>query len=83
MEKIEKYTYEVENKKHLFYCDDCNKFLGESCEYEDGYYETIGECTICINIFGNWMTAKKCLCNECKEKYFSKVEKKLRELGFK
>lgn len=25
--------------KHLFQCDDCGKFLLESTEYDDGYYE--------------------------------------------
>lgn len=26
---------------HKFYCDDCGTYLGESDEYEDGWYEEL------------------------------------------
>lgn len=46
-ESIEAYLMEkiVEEKRiksyftHTFYCDDCEKFLLESIEHEDGYYK--------------------------------------------
>ncbi len=64
-----------------FYCDDCGKFLGKSEEYDDGYYEKLGEFEVKFN-FNGWYKLEKHLCDECKEKETKKIEKSLKELGF-
>lgn len=79
MEKIEKIIRTVEDVTHCFYCDDCNKYLGESKEYDDGLYRELGEYEL---HFGNCYI-KKCLCVECREKLIEKIDNALMELGFK
>ena len=43
MEKIETTIQEIENYKHHFYCDECNKYLGTTEEYDHCYYDELGE----------------------------------------
>ncbi len=77
----------IEVKKNItineieFYCDDCGKFLGETEECDDGYYEEIGKFVVKFN-FGGWYKLEKHLCDACKEKEIAQIEKTLNELGF-
>lgn len=73
---------EKEQREHHFYCDECGEFLGVSHEYEDGYYEKLGEFTLELRV-SSWYNVKKNLCDKCKEKFINKVENALIELGFK
>ena len=49
MERIETTIREIRNYEHQFYCDECNKYLGTTEEYDDGYYAKLGE--LCLKIF--------------------------------
>ena len=83
MEKLESKTYSIERVTHRFYCDDCNTYLGKSEEYDDGYYQDLGEFKLKMYLPSGWYIVEKCLCNECREKFLKKVENTLKELGFK
>ena len=83
MEKNEVITHTVENVIHNFYCDDCNKYLGKSQEYDDGYYAKFGEFELKIYMPNGWYSVKKCLCDTCRDNYVKKVEHAITELGFK
>lgn len=82
MEKLETKIYTKEETIHHFYCDDCNKYLGKTEEYDDGYYSKLGEFKVSFRITGNPLTIKKYLCDECKKKFLEKIENSLKELGF-
>ena len=64
---------EIEVKKtaivHTFYCDNCNKELGESREYDDGYYEKRGvfEEKMYLHDGTGWVSIQGHLCSECKK----------------
>ena len=74
--EVEIRTKEV--RTHHFYCDDCGKYLGESREYDDGWYEDLGE----FNMrFGEYSISKH-LCDDCREKFYVKLNKSLLDLGF-
>lgn len=64
-----------------FYCDDCGNFLGKTEEYDDWYYEELGEFEVDF-YFNGWYKLEKHLCDECKEKETKKIEKALKKLGF-
>ena len=81
MEKI--VIENTEYKVHHFYCDECNKYLGKSEEYEDGYYEKIGEFKHNIQLSNGWNILEKCLCPKCKNKLINKIEGIAKELGYK
>ena len=68
---------------HEFYCDDCNKYLGKSIEYDDGWFETYGEYEqhFYVNGYG-WCKLKKTLCDECKDKMNTKILLALKDIGF-
>ena len=82
MEKIETTIQEIENYKHHFYCDECNKYLGTTEEYDDCYYDELGELELKFYLPDGWYKVKKCFCEECKEKYLSRFQIILNELGF-
>lgn len=42
MEKVISKEATKINIIHEFYCDKCNKYLGESVEYDDGWFDEIG-----------------------------------------
>ena len=83
MEKIENVICSKEQLIHHFYCDKCNNYLGKSAEYDDGYYEQLGEFKLNFCLNGRWFTIKKCLCSKCNDKYLKIVENELIKLGFK
>ena len=82
MEKIETTIQEIGNYKHHFYCDECNKYLGTTEEYDDGYYDELGELELKFYLLDGWYKVKKCFCEECKKKYLSRFQIILNELGF-
>ena len=82
MEKIETNIREIENYKHHFYCDECNKYLGTTEQYDDGYYAELGELELKFYLLDGWYKVKKCFCEECKKKYLSRFQIILNELGF-
>lgn len=82
MEKLETRTCTREETTHHFYCDDCNKYLGKTEEYDDGWYPEIGEFELKFYLHSGWYEVNKCLCDECRQKFLQKVEKTLVKLGF-
>ena len=82
MEKTKKTKIEKIKYTHVFYCDGCNKELGESEEY-DGYYHKIGEYEQNVHIQGaGWFRLRKHLCNDCADKMSNEIAAKLIEVGF-
>lgn len=82
MEKLETKTCTREETTHHFYCDDCNKYLGKTEEYDDGWYPELGEFELKFYLPSGWYEVNKCLCDECRQEFLQKVEKTLVELGF-
>lgn len=72
MDKKISYEAVVKKIKHEFYCDKCNKFLGESTEYDDGYYPEHGRREYSVNING-WLKFRGHLCDECNEFFVNKI----------
>lgn len=64
---------------HNIYCDECGKFITSSIEYDDGYFKNPAEfsCRILSYKF------EKELCEECKEKFYTKLRDALLKIGFK
>lgn len=67
---------------HDFFCDECNKHLGRSEEYSDGYYKSFGDFNLSIRMPNGYYEVNKCLCDECKVKYVDKLATALENLGF-
>lgn len=84
MEKEKTITCTRQKTLHYFYCDgdDCNKYLGQTEEYDDGYYPELGVFELEFHMPDGWYRVKKHLCNECKDKFLAKVKNTLTELGF-
>lgn len=83
MEQLKIREIKTQEKKHIFYCDRCQKELGESIEIDDGYYEEKGsyEQKIFINGRG-WYNLHLCLCDKCKDIYNEKIVETLKNIGF-
>ena len=83
MEKVTTETLNIERKKHSFYCDKCNEYLGSSEEFDDGYYPTIGEYgqSFYVNSYG-WCRLKLHLCDKCKVDMTNNILRYLNQLGF-
>lgn len=82
MEKIRKTTRQIEENKHEFYCDKCDKYLGASYEHDDGWYQKHGEFELKFYVADGWYRVKKCLCNDCRKKFISNVKFNLTNIGF-
>ena len=85
MEKVTKSnkTIEVETITHKFYCDECGVFLGESKEFDDGYYNEIEKYEWEIFIGGTFMVKRGNYCSDCEPKLRERIVSGLKELGFK
>lgn len=81
MEKTREIIKEVKQYEHSFYCDECNKYLGTSKEYDDGWYDDIGEFEMKFYIDG-WYCINKHLCDECRKSFIENVKVALRNMGF-
>lgn len=64
---------------HKIYCDDCGKCIATSEEYDDGYFYNPAEFSCKILSY----TYEKELCDECKEKFYTKLKNALLQIGFK
>ena len=82
MERTTISTRLKEVSSHSFYCDNCGKYLGVTEEYEDGWYEELGECELSFHLPDGRYRDKKCLCDDCKEKYLAELSNSLKRLGF-
>ncbi len=82
MEKVEEKIVEVKRKVHKFYCDKCGEYLGESEEYDDGYYEEIGYIYEDIVVDETPYRYIGYLCNNCKEKHFKELGSFLETIEF-
>lgn len=85
---MEKIKTELATRKiftHSFYCDDCGDYIGESHEYEDGYYDELGyyERKYFCDSSHEWINLKKCLCDKCIKKQDTLIKEHLFSLGFK
>lgn len=76
-EKIIKESY-----KHSFYCDKCNKYLGTSEEYDDGWYQKFGEFSLAFYVEDEWYEIYKCLCDYCKDEFVDNLKSVLKNIGF-
>ena len=76
MEEINEYETKITEKVHEFYCDDCEKFLMTSKEYDDGWYETPKKFRIQhVELKGHY-------CEKCGEERVNKVVDYARSMGF-
>lgn len=82
MEEIKSIIEKIEKRTHWFYCDECGEHLGTSTEYDDGYYQTYGDFGLRFNVVNNWYCVRKCLCDDCKEKFINNVKTSLTNMGF-
>ena len=83
MERTVSQVKYVEQKTHLFYCDLCGAQLGCTTEYDDGYYEQLGEFELKWYTPNGWYKLHKCLCDTCREKYLTNIYGTLEVAGFK
>lgn len=63
---------------HSIYCDDCGKYIATSEEFDDGYFYNPAEFSCKILSY----RYEKELCDECKEKFYAKLENALLKIGF-
>ena len=82
MEKLEERKIETIEKIHQFYCDECGKYLGESEEYSDGYYEEIESFELKFYLPDGWYEKKNILCAECSKNFLDSIRKTFIEKGF-
>ena len=82
MEQIKSTIKTIEKRQHLFYCDECGKYLGASTEYDDGYYQTYGDFRLKFCVVDNWYRVTKCFCDDCREKFINNVKTNLTNMGF-
>jgi len=82
-------TYEVKKTETecTYYCDMCNKELGTTIAYDDGYVPA-PKAAIEINdyldlyIMGDTYRSKyECLCEDCKNKYYKNIVDALKSVG--
>jgi len=83
MEKTIPEEQTIVRDRHLFYCDECGIFLGESQEYDDGYYANINDYRWSYyDKSCSWLYKRGNYCPACKAKIDRRIEKALRDLGF-
>lgn len=69
---------------HEFYCDNCNAKIGETEEWDDGYYEVLGEFEIEARIDRSTeYRLSKQLCAECRNKLINKITEVFTKYDFK
>lgn len=82
MEKIETKTKHVEGRTHHFYCYNCDTYIGSSEEYDDGWYEELGEFELQMYTPLGWWKMHKCFCRKCREDFLEKFYVSLKNMGF-
>lgn len=83
MEKTKETIREVKDTEHFFYCDECGKYLGSSKEYDDGWYQKLGEFEEKFYVGNHWYQIEKCFCDDCRKSFIENIEVALKKLGFK
>lgn len=78
MDQVESKQITKTEITHKFYCDNCNKFLGSSIEYDDGYYDSYGEYNqeFILHGIGHFYISC-CLCDKCKDSYNNDLKSQL------
>lgn len=82
MEKITSKEVKSILNTHNFYCDMCEKHLGSTEEYDDGYYATIGDYDLNFNVNSEWYNLHCNLCFECRAKKRQEIIDTLLSMGF-
>lgn len=82
MEHVEHRTGTKTFITHKFYCDDCGEFIGSATEWDDGWYQDIGNFELKFYTPLGWYKLRKTLCDSCKDKILSRVADTLVEVGF-
>lgn len=82
MEKITSKEVKSLLNTHNFYCDMCEKHLGSTEEYEDGYCATIGDYDLKFNVNSEWYSLHRNLCIDCRAKMRQKIIDVLLSMGF-
>lgn len=86
MEKEIEKEITVKETTHQFYCDKCGKYLGESNEYRDGWYDKLGylEISFYNRLFSPHGTycIRKNFCEKCKDNFINQLSNSLESLGF-
>ena len=80
-EVIKKHIEPKQVSMHEFYCDNCNKWIGTSFEYEDGWYQKYGEYK--ISFIEKKYCFNKTLCDICAKQTNKDIQKMLISYGFK
>lgn len=82
MEKVTSKEVKSILNTHNFYCDMCEKHLGSTKEYDDGYYATIGDYDLEFNVNSEWYSLHRNLCIDCRAKMTQKIIDVLSSIGF-
>lgn len=82
MEKITSKEVKSILNTHNFYCDMCEKHLGSTEEYDDGYYATIGDYDLEFNVDSEWYRLHRNLCIDCRAKMREGIINALLSMGF-
>lgn len=82
MEKITSKEVKSILNTHNFYCDMCEKHLGSTEEYDDGYYATIGDYDLKFNVDSEWYRLHRNLCIDCRAKMREEIINALLSMGF-
>lgn len=83
MDKIIPIKRTITENKHQFFCDECGQFIGESYEYDDGYYQEFGNYTPDVEINHVGYSLGKLLCDKCEEKAERELLQAIKQLGYK
>jgi len=83
MEETKTKEVKAQEITHIFYCDNCKKYLGESVECDDGYYEEYGRYEQSCCIHKKIYDLNLHLCDKCKAIYNKRIVEALKNLGFK
>ena len=82
METITTTEETIKTITHHFKCDCCQIDLGQSVEYDDGYYNKNGEYHRQFCLDGHWFNLNMCLCKACADKKDKQIVDALLNLGF-
>lgn len=84
MIKTKRIKKTIESVTYGFYCDKCEKYLGESEKCSDGYFLSKGAFDINLYIppLGRRYEIHKYVCDECKNKLIESLRRGFKELGF-
>ena len=82
MDTVTYETLTIQRPFHTITCDDCGKELAKSFEDDEGCFDEPSIMKYDINLDNKRYSINKTLCNECREKYETKLINVLHELGF-